>query len=242
MARKKTARQRATEANLDKALATILEGNSPQFHGNDRFAVIRAPDPYETSVRDPTKVKGEWIVPAAKSREKIIALRNDPLAMMYVRGTIDRVQHDAGRAYQRDWHDAEIGGARGIDPAKDVVDGGKLVESDTDKRLKAHAELKRIHAALGEYGRDLVSAVLGLNIEVARVALMWGLMEQSAYRALRHRFAECLDTIAKKKGYAPERPALGPRRERDKHDVLAKFAENPGLHTAARLAREIKRA
>lgn len=222
---KKRMKKMTKSVDLDDALAMVNEGRTPHVNGSDQFAVKEFADPYD-----------------GEKRKKIIALRNDPLAMMHIRGTIDDVQLKAGRAYQADWHAAEIGGAKAIDMGKDKVDGGKLAEPDTDHRLKAHAELKRIHAALGEVGRDLVNLVLGLNFPVAQVAQMWGMMEHHAYRALRFRFGECLDTIAKKKGYAPERAAPGPRRKPDKHDDIAKFSENPVLHRAVLAARDLKRA
>lgn len=221
MARNKNkARKMQHHDVLDQALAAVNEGHDPHINGAKDLGVMTVTDPFD-----------------GEPRKKIIALRNDPLGHMHVKGYVDDVQLKAGRAYQRDYGQAEIGGARGIDPAVDKVDGGKFSEPDTDTRLAAQDELERIHAALGEYGRDLVGFVLGQNVQLAMVAQMWGLMAHHDYRALRRRFIECLDTIAIKKGYAPARPAIGPRRKRDHYDDLVQHSNNPLLHLAVMRAK-----
>lgn len=221
MARNKNkARKKKKTVVLEEAQAAVLKGETPHVNGSTTLGAKAVVDPFD-----------------GKMRIKVISLRNDPLGHMYARECIDDVQLRAGRDYQRDWEVAEIGGVRAIDPAKDKVDGGKFTEPDTDSRLKARAELNRLHAALGEYGRQLVQLVLAQNIALAQVAQMWGMLEHHAYRSLRFRFIECLDTIARKKGHALERADGGPRRKRDEFDIMARYAGNPGLHRAIRRAR-----
>lgn len=204
---------------LDQALADVREGKTPTLSGSRHLGLRSVVDPYD-----------------GQERRKVVALRDDPVGFMHARGNITDVQLKAARAYQADWEAVEIGGAKAIDTTKEAVDGGRFAEPDSERRLKAHAELNRIHAALGDYGRDLVGLVLAIGMPLGQVAQIWGVTEHHAYRSLRFRFVECLDTIAVQKSYAPARPSPGPKRLRDAFDVLSRYAGNPLLHRAVRIA------
>jgi hypothetical protein len=94
--------------------------------------------------------------------EKIIAMRstrNDPLAGMHARKTIDEAQYWGGRAFQRDFELAERG-PMAIDPSKEFVDGGMLPEPITEAQQKAAKMLARAYRALEQDGSALIHDVL----------------------------------------------------------------------------------
>lgn len=144
----------------------------------------------------------------ANPQDKIVvvrSLRDDPLGRLHARGQLSTgddphgmVKLEAGRRWQDLYEAIEIGGARGIDTTKDVVDGGRgPTDQLTDHRLKAAKKLALADQALGQQGRWLVRAVLGQRLFVKDVAAIMGLPpNRRSTDYVADRLRECLGTLA----------------------------------------------
>jgi hypothetical protein len=224
-----------SEAAFKDALTAVSEGRSPYVNGGDDLGTIEVGDPLEADSKGRLKV-----------RTKIVNLRDDPVGRMAKRGHLGNAEErdirlKAARHWQRFYEHAEIGGARGIDPTRDVVDGGEFVGPDTNKRVVALERLGRLGRALGLEGENLVRRVLGEKMEIREVAAMQGMlgvskkMDEKVLDRLGWRFRECLDTVAAELGYAAE--GKRGRAPRDDHAEMARYANSPGLHRAVHRAR-----
>jgi hypothetical protein len=85
--------------------------------------------------------------------------RNDPLAGMHARKTIDEAQYWGGRAFQRDFELAERG-PMAIDPGKEFVDGGLAPEPITEAQQSAAKRLAVAYKELEQDGSALIHDVL----------------------------------------------------------------------------------
>lgn len=211
---------------LDAALAAVREGQMPQVDPNSDYGIIMVEDPY-----DPKRPDGLRIM-----RPKIAALRDDPIGRMFNRGQLEhasddghaaKVRFDAARRWQAVYDRAEVGGARAIDFTREVVDGCMLKTPDTAGLHEAQQQLLEFDCQLGEEGASLVRAVLGERCELKDVALQLGVQTDFEKRYLGYRLTECLDTLARQMGLMAQRPASGPRRERDEWDRIARYADQP---------------
>lgn len=127
------------------------------------------------------------------------SIRDDVLAAMHARGQLAAHQFAAGRAWQRLYEQAEIGGAQSIDPRKIRVDGRGPTTARDVRRLRAAKQLVRIDLRLGQWGGNLLHAVLVAGQTLRRVAAARGLDAQpgsSDLIYLGRRLRECLDTTA----------------------------------------------
>src|SRR5262249_32979030 len=130
-------------------------------------------------------------------------LRDDPLAEMHSRGNITDIKFHAGRTWQY-WHErAEIGPVRAIDPSKEVVDGGRFHEPDTQKQGQARKELHRANQCLGTYTAYVIRMVLGERKTLRTIALESRLPEGERQR-LYARFQNGLDDLAKLWGFSDD--------------------------------------
>lgn len=153
---------------------------------NAVVAMVEVDDPYE------------WGAKIAVFR----SIRDDALARLHSRNHIDDVLLLAGRAWQADYEAAEIGSARGVDPAKDYVDGGRFVELNTDRRLAASARLARDDKALGQEGAIIIRRVLVSGMTFEQIAAERGNVGQFMIKYLGKRFREALETLAQVRGLA----------------------------------------
>jgi hypothetical protein len=227
--RRKRKQARAAEKLLETALADVAERRVPYINGRDDLGVHYVSDPHDAN---------------GEVRAKIVNLRDDPVGQMAKRGqlgdsiTETEMRLKAARRWQRLYELAEIGGARGIDPTRDIVDGGRFEMPDTDARLSAQAQLNELRQALGIVGDRIVTWVLGHKYDLKKVILLLGRSGQWEQRALGVRFRECLDTIASELGISIEaKGARGPRRARDVFDEAARYAWSPQLHRAVLAAK-----
>lgn len=220
---------RRTERAFEDALIAVREGREPYINGGDNLGTL-------DGVPDVDKHGHPGLF------TKIVNLRDDPVGQMAKRGQLGTMAEracrlKAARYWQRLYEMAEIGGARGIDPTREPVDGGRFELPDTDVRLGAQATLNRLRRALGIIGDRLVTWVLGQKLNLSQAA---GRLNKSARMdqvALGYRFRECLDTIAEELGIALDgKGACGPHRRRDEFDDLARHAHDPVLYRAVGLA------
>jgi hypothetical protein len=123
-------------------------------------------------------------------------IRNDPLARLHSHRQIDDAQFYAGRAYQRDWENAERG-ARAIDPTKEAVDGGRFPEPLSDSQAKAIDRVASVEVALGRTMTRVIQAVLihGMSMEVMALK-MFGRHGEVASKYYGRLFRDALDDLA----------------------------------------------
>lgn len=216
----KAERDLATRKRKEREAAAssrVAIGQAPNLKGLDDLQVVKVQSPF-----NPTGAP----VPVMKS------LRDDPLGRMAKRRQIKPWHEAAGRHWQRLWEEAEIGGARAIDPTKDAVDGRRFVDPFAERQQRAILALNKIARWLGEDGDALVHDVLGRRMYLGQVAASRGISDRSGLAYVSHRFRECLETLARRLGHVP-----GPKRRRDEFDQWARFAENPELHRAIHRAK-----
>jgi hypothetical protein len=247
--RSRRRKQSRSAAQLADALDAVQAGKAPQIIGSGDFGIVSVVDPFEEGVVADRKRNDPYFDQPGRtpySGEKLKVVRLDPIGRMHSRKQLRRDNEDdnanadlrlkAARRWQALYEAAEIGGARGIDPTKDTVDGGTLTLPDTDRRLMAQEELGNIDAKLGEEGTGIVRRVLGEKHGAAAVAAMLGETSERAIAYVRRRVVECLDTMARHWGYTMK-PACGPRRGRDQFDELAIAATSPRLYDAMQRAK-----
>jgi hypothetical protein len=128
------------------------------------------------------------------------SLRDDPLARLLARKQIGDIQFKAGRLWQNDYEAAEIGSARGIDPAKDQVDGGRFAELNTDRRLAASARLNKDKRAIGQLGEIIITDVLGRGLMIRQAVEARGFKDRQSLEFYSRLFRESLNTIAALRG------------------------------------------
>lgn len=158
----------------------------------------QAPPPFNGDVAslvvvDPDQSRLDRVDHARVTR----SIRDDPLGRLHARGQIDEAQYQAGRRWQALYEAVEIGGARGIDPTREAVDGGRgAVDGLTDARRKAAKQLATSDAMLGKEGKQLVRMVLGERKFPRDVAVIWGEANDRSINYVTRRLRECLDTLA----------------------------------------------
>jgi hypothetical protein len=240
-------RRKATKSEkiLQDALEAVAANRTPYINGAENLGTLDVPDPLEEQeiIR---AGRGHFVRKKtdAPLRTRVISLRDDPVGQMAKRGQLGdsvaetEIRLKAARRWQRLYEVAEIGGARGIDPTRDIVDGGGFQMPDTDKRLTAQAELNQLRQALGIVGDRIVTWVLGYKYSLGKVLVLLGRVGRIEQKAIGSRFRECLDTIAVELGISIEaKGARGPRRRRDAFDDAARYAWSPQLHRAVLAAK-----
>lgn len=123
--------------------AKIADRRAKELGKDAEVYFVEVDDPYEVGAK----------ILSARSR------RDDPLAGMHARKTIDEAQYHGGRAFQADFEAAERG-PRAIDPSKEFVDGGMMPEPITEAQQKAALQLAAVYKELGPDGAALMHDVL----------------------------------------------------------------------------------
>lgn len=123
---------------------TIYDRMSADLPINARVAPAVVDDPLE---------------PGAKLRVAR-SLRDDTLGFMLARNEIKEHQYEAGRRYERHAEAAEIGNIRAIDPTKEAVDGGGIVEPISDGQIAAVRHLSEAARVLGRHAEFVVRSML----------------------------------------------------------------------------------
>jgi len=152
-------------------------------------------DPIE--VEDPMEQGSKLIV--------MRSTRDDPLAGLHARKRIDEAQYHAGRAFQKDFENAERG-PRAIDPGKEAVDGGVTPEPITEAQQASAKRLGEIYRLLGQNGSALAHSILVHGYSIEATALMRMMVTEREIRFLGQRFKECLDDLAVFYGLATHSP------------------------------------
>jgi hypothetical protein len=147
-------------------------------------------------VDDPLEPGGTLIV--------MRSVRNDPLAGLHARKSIDEAQYQGGRAFQHDFETAERG-PRAVDPAREYVDGGLAPEPITEGQRKAARMLAVVYRALGQDGSSLTHSVLIHGQNYRQVAEARSLSGERWEKYFGMRFQECLHCLATIYGFAMEK-------------------------------------
>jgi hypothetical protein len=130
---------------------------------------------------------------------KIVAFQSiagDTLANMHARGQVDDAQYEAGRKMREFYELATIGGARGIDPMREKVDGGQLAEPLTEKVQRAIQEVKRLEGVLGYEGTSIARDILWHGLTIQQCAQARCLFTRGGAEYAGKRFREVLETLA----------------------------------------------
>lgn len=224
-------RKQKHEAARERAFDQVRAGQYPSLKGAGDLGIVHVHDPFELA----EVMDGKRNPKDAKPRAKLTNLRDDPVGLLHRRNQVSDLQLAGARYWQAQHDAAAIGGARGIDPSREKVDGGKLADPNTDARLAAMKALARIDARLGQEGATLVRRVLGEAMEIQKVAAMTGETSERGRKYVGLRFRECLDTIVDAVGLQAE----GAHRctPHDVHADMARLSGSPELHRAVRRGR-----
>jgi hypothetical protein len=160
------------------------------------------------------------------------------------------------RIWQAYYERAEIGGARGLDPSKDIVDGGQFVMLETDQRLRAQEKLHELRQAIGKInelrilGSRLLTWVLGDKKTLTEVAEILGIElalagREKSHLSLAKHLRDCLDIVAGELGITTDPSRIGPRRSpRDRYDrdaqAVDRHAKYPALQVAVHRAAKLR--
>jgi len=230
-----------SENILEAALEAAAVNHEPYINGAEYLGTLEVPDPLEEQeiIR---AGRGHFVRTKkdAPLRTRVISLRNDPIGQMAKRGQLGcgaerDVRLRAARHWQRLYEIAEIGGARGIDPTKDSVDGGRFEMPDTDARLRALAELNRLCRSLKLEEERLLTWVLEVKRTLKQFAGLFAKATERDVSRLGERLAGALDKVAELVGFKIQ--AKRSLQHRDMHATLAAAAENLEFHRAIQRAK-----
>ncbi len=189
-----------------------------------RIAAAEISDPYGTPSdaaaklepglhRDGTSAQGEpeWRAPEPPRLLVVRSLRADPLGNMHARKQIGEAQFHAGRLYQ-DLHEQAFASAvRSADPARPVIDGGRIYEPFNDRQRDAIRRLRVIDGTIAvRLGFDAVTLVRTVLLEGSSVASAARRQLAGTVKFWRTVLQLALDEIAAIAGLAtrPRRPAV----------------------------------
>ncbi len=147
-------------------------------------------------VDDPLEIGGTLIV--------MRSTRNDPLAGLHARKSIDEAQYQGGRAFQHDFECIQAG-PQAVDASQPYVDRSFRHRSMSDAFSGALARLKVADRALGQLGASLSRDVLIHGMSIQQVGVARGTGGEIELKYLGRRFRECLDCLALVYGFAMEK-------------------------------------
>lgn len=124
------------------------------------------------------------------------SLRDDPLERLHIRAMIDDAQRDAGKEYRADLERSEIGNVRAIDPSKEAVDGGRIVEAISETQRRAVKRVSEAGAVMGMLAESIVRAVLSGNLFPAQVAVARGFTSEREKGHYAWIFRKALEQLA----------------------------------------------
>lgn len=168
---------------LGKKRRRVSVAEMPMASDAPLLVVVQVDDPYALERGD--------------KREAVRSLRDDPIERLYHRRQIDEAQREAGIAYRRDLELAEFGGARAIDPTREAVDGGGMIQDGlTDRQRKATTRLIGAGRAMGLLQESIVRAVVQGNLFPGQVAVARGFTARRVQENYAWLFRQALDALA----------------------------------------------
>jgi hypothetical protein len=130
-------------------------------------------------------------------------LRNDPLANLHARKSIDEAQYQGGRAFQDDFETIERG-AKAVDPSAPYVDCSRGPERVSEAYSKAFNRLNEAHAKLGADNSPLAHDVLIRGWTYRQVAEARGFGGERWEKFFGMNFQICLHRLSYVYGFAIE--------------------------------------
>jgi hypothetical protein len=127
--------------------------------------------------------------------------RNDPLANLHARKSIDEAQYAGGRAFQQDFETAERG-PKAIDPSQPYVDCSRVERGISAAISKALDGLTKARDELGQNGGALMHDFLIEGLNVVEIGIKRGMVSELELKYLGKRVRECLESLAIVYGYA----------------------------------------
>lgn len=212
MSRPRRRRPKPPPPSLDNMLQSVREREVPDVSNSEYLDVVYVADPESED---------------HEIRPKLVNRRDDPVGQMHRRGQLGigsegYARLTAARRWQALYEKAEIGGA-GCGFGRIAVDGGRYEMPDTDGRMKAANELKRVGRALGNTGQVIIAMVLAHKLEIYQVAQQFREYTTAGKRFYGQLFRHHLDTLTVEFGISVnERRSRGPMRQRDKYDTAAR--------------------
>lgn len=105
--------------------------------------------------------------------EATVNVRESSIDHMASRGRINTAQNEAGQRFRRLWEKAAVGRNQAMDPSKECVDGGGLMDPISDDLVKASQELAKIMRVAGPIGSQLLIALVGEGKRIEDTARDW---------------------------------------------------------------------
>lgn len=103
----------------------------------------------------------------------IVNVRESSIDHMASRGRINTAQNEAGQRFRRLWEKAAVGRNQAMDPSKECVDGGGLMDPISDDLVKASIELAKILRVAGPIGSQLLITLVGEGRRIEDTAKDW---------------------------------------------------------------------
>lgn len=105
--------------------------------------------------------------------EATVNVRESSIDHMASRGRINTAQSEAGQRFRRLWEKAAVGRNQAMDPSKECVDGGGMMDPISDDLVKASVELAKIMRVAGPVGSQLLIALVGEGRRIEDTAKDW---------------------------------------------------------------------
>ena len=95
-------------------------------------------------------------------RRTVRMLDGSQVSMLFERGSLNADQFNAGERFYADWYFAGLAASGVIDPARDVVDGGKI-ETMTERRLAALGRWQSAVQGVGKMHSQALTCIVLLD-------------------------------------------------------------------------------
>lgn len=104
--------------------------------------------------------------------EAEINIRESSIATMLARKHIDEVQALAGNRYRSIYEAAGQSGTRALDWTVERVDGGRVTDGLTARRMDALTEYGRLQRVVGQLGGSVLDRVCGERMSLSEVVVL----------------------------------------------------------------------
>ena len=132
----------------------------------------------------------------------MVNVRESSIDHMASRGRINTAQSEAGQRFRKLWEMAAVGRNQAMDPSKEFVDGGGLMDPISDRLVKASLELAKILRVAGPVGSRLLISLVGEGKRIEDTAKDWSksggaVKGERAEGYVTGRMIEALDDLVK---------------------------------------------